>query len=140
MADYYGWNYGYPQNTAPQGGSNFGSSLTLPSFNPDMERLNLMAMLDAPGKSPYTPELTADMEAGIRRRAREGRDTVVAGAQSDALARGGTGSSTELLALNDARVRGGQAEEDQVMNFMLGVADRAADERRFRVGTGLDLY
>jgi hypothetical protein len=116
----------------------FGNSLAVPELDVDADMV--LSMLDAPGRSPYTPELTEQSLDLIRRRARANRDELAANAQSDMLARGGTGSSTELFALNDARARGTQAEEDQVLQFLLGASDRAAEDRRFRVGTGLDLH
>jgi hypothetical protein len=120
----------------------YGSSLDMPITSADLnnERAALMAMLEAPGQSPYTPELTEGAVSSLRRRFGDANATARAGFQSDLMARGGTGSSTELMGLSSLYNEGIQNEEDAVTQFMLGIADRSAEERRFRVGTGMDFY
>lgn len=115
----------------------FGNSLAVPQTAMDANAL--LAMLDAPGTG-YTPELTEQALQSIRRRFGNANAEARASFQSDLAARGGTGSSTEVQGLSSLYNEGVANQEDAALQFMLGAADRAAEDRRFRVGVGEDIY
>jgi hypothetical protein len=87
----------------------------------------------------YTPELTEGMLEMIRRRRLRTRDQALADTASDFTARGGTGSSTEAMTRALIRSEADQGVADSELEFLLGAADRSAEDRRFATSTGLDL-
>lgn len=119
----------------------YGTSLT-PVYTPrdlQSERAGVMQLLTTPAPV-YTPELTSGVLDMISRRGKQRTNESVANLESDIMARGGTGSSTEYGGLATARALGDQAIADEELQFILGAADASAKNRQFNVGTGVDLY
>lgn len=120
--------------------ANYGESLTLPVSYTDIQgRQNSVTDLLSSPAPVYTPEITQGMLDLIRRRRMMATNDTLSNLQSDFQARGGTGSSSELQAFGATRAAGDQASADEELQFLLGAADRGAQNRQFNVQTGLDL-
>lgn len=119
----------------------FGQSLTPSVSSADLARgrEDIAMLLSSPGQG-YTPELTEASLGAIRRRAAERKAEAAAATQSDFMARGGTGSSTEYNTLGLVRSEADEVAANEELQFLLGAADRAAEDRQFRVNTALGLY
>lgn len=96
---------------------------------------SLQALLNGTtGTSVYSPELTEEMLASIKKKNTLNTNTNVANTQSDMLRRGGTGSSTEYGALGTVRAEGAATEADQNLQFLLGAAESTAQDRQYKTG------